>query len=353
MVCEKCGAENKKRAQFCENCGAKFERLGKTTTCSQCGKIVTTKYQFCGFCGADIWQGYQVQKAKQPKKRKLSGGKIVLVLSILTLAVIGAVLLGTLRYKADRIAVDQAREDEKTAIENNVIDETEEGLDNQDEQEGDEAKEVAELTDDEWDRVYEDFLAVGYDDGIYEVGVDIPEGVYFLSYNDTETYKYCKFHNAPSKDLLSEDVYQNTFYLFDVVYIKDGDFIELELCSAIPYAEVDWMIEGESFFLDDGYYTEGGYIVGEMIPAGVYEAVSEARAGSKTAYVIQVWDSLEQRRMELRQEAEASTDNVYFLSAGESMTISIEEGQVIYFDTIQLIPKNLAIMLPLIGASAF
>lgn len=151
---------------------------------------------------------------------------------------------------------------------------------------------------------------------------------------------------------MGKDEYQSTFYIFDVVYIADGDFIEIELCNAIPYEEVDWMIEYEVFLIDDSYYDEGGYIVGDMIPAGTYEVVSQASSGNDNEYVIQVWDSIEQRRLELRGEAEASTDNVYYLSAGDSMTITIKEGQYIYFDTMKLIPKNLSIMLPIINLSA-
>ncbi|MEX1306980.1 MAG: zinc ribbon domain-containing protein [Eubacteriales bacterium] len=343
MICGKCGTENKKGAEICENCGEKLEQLGKTTTCKQCGKIVPTKYQFCPFCGSDIWEGKEPPKTKSLKKPKITGGKIVLILGLMIIFVFGMFVWGITKYAAARMRIDEKLEMAEAAKENSALNAAQEDKSEEAEEEVEE-----EATEEESDSQDEDGLEGDYDAGEYEVGVDIPEGTYLLINDDFEISKLCYFYNAPSRDLLNEYDYGFFFGGFDVVYIADGDFINLNHCVASPLEDALWMFQdhAEKFMDDDGMYYEGGYIVGDMIPAGTYEVVSYTSLDSDIKNYAQVWSSVNQRRLELRHEADEMENNVYYVDSGESTTITLEEGQYVYCSTVGLRLLSQEVMLP-------
>ena len=340
MTCQKCGAENKRRAEFCETCGSAIEKHKTRVNCESCGQLVATRFQFCPNCGADIWQGRENLKPKNPRKRMSGVVKVVIVLSALIVVMVGLVMWGSLRYADYRADIDEARENAQTAKENSVITQNDEPDTTVEEQENSD------------ESTWEDFFDTGYVEGVYEVGEDIPQGTYFLTYSDSETTEYCTFSNAPTEDLVDDKNHTSRFYIFDVAYIEDGDFIKLELCAAIPFEDIGWVIEEDILLNDDDNYDEGGYIVGAMIPAGIYEAVTTSNANNGIKYEIRVWDSIEQRRLELRGEAESS-ETIYYASNDTSVTITLEEGQYVWFDNVELVPKNLAIALPWQSAPLF
>jgi predicted ATPase/class 3 adenylate cyclase len=51
MQCKKCGTANRRRAKFCEECGAPL-----ALACPACGTPVSTGKKFCGECGASLMQ---------------------------------------------------------------------------------------------------------------------------------------------------------------------------------------------------------------------------------------------------------------------------------------------------------
>jgi rRNA maturation endonuclease Nob1 len=49
MICPKCQFENREDANFCLECGERFE-----IQCTQCGKVLPAGAKFCDGCGHDL-----------------------------------------------------------------------------------------------------------------------------------------------------------------------------------------------------------------------------------------------------------------------------------------------------------
>ena len=298
--------------------------------CTKCGLVNPDGTSKCQACG---------EKLGKPKETRSSSpaiGEIVIIFVLIFTVSVGLVLFARYRRAVHQSALDAHRDQVAEAAiglptatpEPEVFEAEAEAIDEADDE-------------------YQDFLDTGYGEGTYTVGADIPEGNYLLCNNDPDIGRWATFYNAPSRDLLDEYDYSFFFGELDTVTIKDGDLIRLDDCTAIPLVDGDWIIEDEIFLSDEGSYHENGYIVGNMIPAGTYRVTSTLAEGSTTKSYAQVWDSAEQRRLELRHEVDILSNNVYYVASGESAIVILEEGQYIYLSRVELWPLEEEAMLPL------
>ncbi len=317
MICTKCGAKNRNRARFCVDCGEKIEIVSTKAICSGCGKTVTSKYKFCPYCGQDIRECFVITQPNQGRRKLSVGAKIVLLLTCLIILFSGLITYAiVLSINSDSKDVELSQQTHISPV--NVS------------SNGTEREEEPTIAD--------ELGFEHYTKGVYRVGNDIPEGTYILIYDDENYNGYCYFFNAPSRAMLDDYSYSSAFYAFDVVYLEKGDLIKLKFCSAIPFIPEDWSGDNDVFKDDNGRYVDGGYLVGKTIPAGTFEvsAITRSNTQSDTSY-IQVWDSIEQRRLELRQEVGPTTDNRTFITRDEPFTITLEEGQYIFCDAVELV----------------
>ena len=81
-------------------------------------------------------------------------------------------------------------------------------------------------------------------------------------------------------------------------------------------------------------------MVEETLPAGTYGVSSIYESDSDYEASLKVWDSAQQRRLELRNEASAS--ETHFDITDKDETVTLIEGQYIFGDGIYLIPEVLA-----------
>ncbi len=321
MKCSVCGAENRSKAHFCENCGAKIETIGKNTVCGACGRTVASKYQFCPFCGTEVWKDRENSPMVYQPSGWSTGAKVVLILGILIVFFIGLITVSIFRSVTQQNKVDAERERAKTAQENrtNVFTNSTESPTE--------------------DRAASDELTIEhYDEGIYRIGNDMLRGTYLLFCSDDEYDGYCSFSNASSMELLDDSKYSDSFFVFDVVYVETGDLIKLDHCIAVPFDPADWSGDNDVFKNDEGAYFDGGYLVGETIPAGTYEvtAVSRTLGGHNISY-ISIWESPGKRRLDMRKGIK-SADGITRknLQDNETITITLEEGQYVLCDLVTL-----------------
>ena len=92
-TCENCGAEIKEGAQFCQECGSKFN-ISKTETvfCPNCGQNLKNSENFCEECGASL-NSPEVPKTESFIEKYKIPIIIGLVLIILVILVVGAISL--------------------------------------------------------------------------------------------------------------------------------------------------------------------------------------------------------------------------------------------------------------------
>lgn len=78
-LCHACGAELRKDANFCNECGAPVERFPANSTgqarCPACGAILNGNEKFCGKCGTKIEERPQIAELPAEKSRCVNCGK--------------------------------------------------------------------------------------------------------------------------------------------------------------------------------------------------------------------------------------------------------------------------------------
>ncbi len=101
-----------------------------------------------------------------------------------------------------------------------------------------------------------------YIPGEYRCGIDIPAGLYYV---ETES-DYADVDVYTKSSLSYEDAVTNrSIHNFRYVEIKEGEYLVLENCNALP-AEQHTPPTPD----DTGSYSAGMYLVGTDIPAGIY-----------------------------------------------------------------------------------
>ncbi|RDY27917.1 hypothetical protein CHL78_007900 [Romboutsia weinsteinii] len=104
--------------------------------------------------------------------------------------------------------------------------------------------------------------------GMYQVGIDLPAGDYFVLKDEDAymgSYKVTKDLSNDYGSTLLSDAFTN----FDYFSVEDGNYVKLEDCTIYPKNEV------ELDFLDAELLTNGTFEVGVDLPAGDYKLESE------------------------------------------------------------------------------
>lgn len=65
MICPSCKSENREKAKFCTECGAKLELV-----CPKCENKLRLEAKFCDECGHNFKQAKRVQKPSQIELEK-------------------------------------------------------------------------------------------------------------------------------------------------------------------------------------------------------------------------------------------------------------------------------------------
>lgn len=106
-------------------------------------------------------------------------------------------------------------------------------------------------------------------DGMYKVGQDILAGEYIVFASDGSGYF------SVSSDSNQEDIlFNENFDYNSIITVNDGEYLKLERCYAVPFAEVD-----EIDLTGDGMFK-----VGTHIPAGEYKLDSGTNLGYYCIY---------------------------------------------------------------------
>lgn len=101
--------------------------------------------------------------------------------------------------------------------------------------------------------------------GMYKVGTEIPAGEYKLFANDDAIFGAYFELTKDSTGELDSIISNNTFTTFTYLTVKDGEYLSLQDCYALPASDV------ETYTPADGIYADGMYLVGYDIPAGEYK----------------------------------------------------------------------------------
>ena len=143
-----------------------------------------------------------------------------------------------------------------------------------------------------------------YTAGQYKIGADMPAGVYVLVQQDYSWMAYFAItSDANGKDILKNDNFENS----SIVEVVDGEFLEINRCSAFPIEE-----DPEVGIMKDCLLA-GSYIVGKHIAPGEYKV--EADPG-ELAYICIYPDT--------RRSKIYSNDNFE-----GSRYVALEEGQLV------------------------
>ena len=120
-----------------------------------------------------------------------------------------------------------------------------------------------------------DYVQTKYTMGNYEVGVDIPAGVYFLVADGARGY-FCLTPKDDSNDMIKSHVFMTTA----IITIQNNEYLELDRCYAVPLEEAPEVTP------IGGYLEEGIYLIGLHIPAGEYKIYSSTEGfdGSYSIY---------------------------------------------------------------------
>ncbi|WP_052045139.1 hypothetical protein [Caloranaerobacter azorensis] len=118
-----------------------------------------------------------------------------------------------------------------------------------------------------------------YKAGTYKIGTDMPAGEYKLFADGIMPYYAINKDSSGSLDsIISNDSFSN----FTYVTVKNGQYLELKGCFAVPVEEAP------AYEPVNGKYISGKYKVGFDIPAGEYKVIAE----NSMAYVEVSKDSL-------------------------------------------------------------
>lgn len=124
---------------------------------------------------------------------------------------------------------------------------------------------------------------VWYNESMYRVGSDLPEGAYY-AVTTIAGYGgyYCLYSDSSQKKITQN----NNFDSFDFFYARSGQYLKLSRCKIAPVSEFPTSIATPI----NGVYGVGSYRVGIDIPAGEYkftitsEAISYNISGYYCAY---------------------------------------------------------------------
>lgn len=163
--------------------------------------------------------------------------------------------------------------------------------------------------------------------GIYEVGIDIDPGRYFLEGDAVQESRYYLYQlNEDATDsykVSSSVVYFGNYY----VDLKMGDIIEFS-----PVSDHSMMVVANASFAPTAPYTNGLYLVGTDIPAGsytvTYDDASAVNASMEAAAYIM---------KDLEWDDDSITDR-YYAAKGGSHTITLTDGQWVEAYAVTLTP---------------
>lgn len=105
--------------------------------------------------------------------------------------------------------------------------------------------------------------SVEYIEGMYKVGVDIPEGEYILIRSKDERYlsSVCVSSDGNKSDIITYDIFDTHHY----ITVKSGQYLEINGCTATSS-------NGKRILVEDlEKISQGTYKVGTDIPAGEYK----------------------------------------------------------------------------------
>jgi len=100
----------------------------------------------------------------------------------------------------------------------------------------------------------------------YKVGTDMPAGEYKLFSDDIMSYFEISKDSSGSFDSI---VANDNFFNFSYISVKDGQYVKLQGCYAVPIAEAP------VYSQDETKYIPGKYKVGFDIPAGEYKVIAD------------------------------------------------------------------------------
>ncbi len=107
-----------------------------------------------------------------------------------------------------------------------------------------------------------------FESGQYEIGTDMPAGEYVLEAYGSSAYF------AITTDANGDDIYANdNFSNHSIVTVKDGQYLELSRCNAVPIDEAENYAEGLASL------PEGMYKIGLHLPAGKYKLEATGSRG--------------------------------------------------------------------------
>ena len=107
-----------------------------------------------------------------------------------------------------------------------------------------------------------------YGSGTYQVGRDIPAGDYLLTENEDAMFAsvIVREDNGETTNLISHNLINRQC----VIHLSPGTSLTLSEASACPIAQAKPN--------EDGVVGEGGYLVGTLLPAGLYDVIPLEKA---------------------------------------------------------------------------
>lgn len=163
--------------------------------------------------------------------------------------------------------------------------------------------------------------------GIYEVGVDIEPGRYFIEGDPTAEGRYGLYE--PNDDAVDSYEMSESIVYFGNYYadLEKGDIIVFS-----PAADQHMMAVADATFAPTAPYSSGLYLVGTDIPAGTYTVTYEQDAAlnasaEAAAYIMK----------DLEWDDDSITDE-YYAAKGGSHTITVEDGQWVEAYAVTLTP---------------
>ncbi|WP_139653334.1 hypothetical protein [Raoultibacter phocaeensis] len=165
--------------------------------------------------------------------------------------------------------------------------------------------------------------------GVYEVGVDIEPGRYFMEGDPTEEGYYVLYDpdddRADSYEMDESVAYFGNYY----VDLDRGDIIVFS-----PSGDQSMMAAADASFAPTAPYAGGLYLVGTDIPAGTYtvnldEAAAANAASEAAAFIMK----------DLEWDDDSITDRYYTVKGG-SHTITVKNGQWLEAYAVTLTPTD-------------
>ena len=165
--------------------------------------------------------------------------------------------------------------------------------------------------------------------GVYEVGVDIEPGRYFMEGDPTKENHYVLYD--PDDDKTDSYEMDEAVVYFGNYYV---DLDKSDIIVFYPDADQSMMAVADSSFAPTAPYTGGLYLVGTDIPAGTYtvklddEAAANASA-EPAAFIMK----------DLEWDDDSITDQYYTVKGG-SHTITVRDGQWVEAYAVTLTPAD-------------